>query len=116
MLGNGRLEALCIADGKLRQCHIRGKMRKKVWVAAGDIVLVALREYQDDKADVVAKYAPDEARELKKRGELPDGIKINEAVIAPAPGEDGAGAGGVEGDYEFDAGSESDSDVDVDAI
>ena len=28
----------------------RGKMRKKVWVSAGDIVLVGLREYQDDKA------------------------------------------------------------------
>jgi hypothetical protein len=28
MLGNGRLEAYCF-DGKPRQCHIRGKMRKK---------------------------------------------------------------------------------------
>ncbi len=32
MLGNGRLESQCI-DGKKRLCHIRGKMRKKVWVA-----------------------------------------------------------------------------------
>lgn len=31
MLGNGRLEAMCI-DGTKRLCHIRGKMRKKVWV------------------------------------------------------------------------------------
>jgi hypothetical protein len=31
MLGNGRLEAQCF-DGKKRLCHIRGKMRKKVWV------------------------------------------------------------------------------------
>lgn len=31
MLGNGRLEALCI-DNIKRLCHIRGKMRKKVWV------------------------------------------------------------------------------------
>ncbi len=31
MLGNGRLECQCI-DGKKRLCHIRGKMRKKVWV------------------------------------------------------------------------------------
>ena len=29
MLGQGRLEAYCM-DGKNRQCHIRGKMRKKV--------------------------------------------------------------------------------------
>lgn len=31
MLGNGRLEAMCI-DNVKRMCHIRGKMRKKVWV------------------------------------------------------------------------------------
>jgi translation initiation factor 1A len=47
MLGNGRLEAFCF-DGKLRLCHIRGKMRKKVWVGAGDIIMVSLRDYQDE--------------------------------------------------------------------
>merc|ERR1712167_151928 len=40
MLGNGRLEAYCF-DGTKRLCHIRGKMRKKVWVCTGDIVLVS---------------------------------------------------------------------------
>jgi translation initiation factor 1A len=29
MLGNGRIEVLCI-DGVQRLCHIRGKLRKKV--------------------------------------------------------------------------------------
>jgi translation initiation factor 1A len=32
MLGNGRLEGHCF-DGQTRLCHIRGKMRKKVWVS-----------------------------------------------------------------------------------
>ena len=31
MLGNGRLEAMCF-DGVKRLCHIRGKLRKKVFV------------------------------------------------------------------------------------
>ena len=35
MLGNNRLDAQCI-DGVKRLAHIRGKMRKKVWVNAGD--------------------------------------------------------------------------------
>ena len=64
MLGNGRLEAQCI-DGVKRLCHIRGKMRKKVWVNTGDIVLLGLRDYQDEKADVILKYLADEARSLK---------------------------------------------------
>lgn len=29
--GNGRVEAMC-SDGQKRLCHIRGKMRKKVWI------------------------------------------------------------------------------------
>ena len=48
MLGNGRLTAFCF-DGKQRLCHIRGKLRKKVWINVGDIILVGLRDYQDDK-------------------------------------------------------------------
>mmetsp|Transcript_20886 Transcript_20886/g.67627 ORF Transcript_20886/g.67627 Transcript_20886/m.67627 type:complete len:142 (+) Transcript_20886:76-501(+) len=77
MLGNGRLEAQCI-DGMKRLCHIRGKMRKKVWVNAGDIVLLGLRDFQDEKADVILKYLADEARSLKAYGELPDSIRVNE--------------------------------------
>lgn len=80
MLGNGRLEAMCI-DGKKRLCHIRGKMRKKVWVAQGDVILVGLRDYQDEKADVIMKYTADEARILKQYGELPDNIRINDADV-----------------------------------
>ncbi len=77
MLGNGRLEAQCI-DGVKRLCHIRGKMRKKVWVNQGDIILVGLRDYQDAKGDVILKYMADEARSLKQYGELPENIRVND--------------------------------------
>lgn len=80
MLGNGRLEAQCM-DNKKRLCHIRGKMRKKVWVGQGDIILVGLREYQDEKADVILKYTADEARLLKMYGELPETIRVNDTDI-----------------------------------
>lgn len=53
-------------------------MRKKVWVNTGDIVLLGLREYQDEKADVILKYMADEARSLKQYGELPDNIRVND--------------------------------------
>ena len=36
---------------------------------------------QDDKADVILKYMPDEARLLKAYGELPDNIRLNEGVV-----------------------------------
>jgi len=77
MLGNGRLEALCF-DGEKRLAHIRGKLRKKVWINQGDIILLSLRDYQDEKGDVILKYSADEARSLKAYGELPEHAKINE--------------------------------------
>lgn len=78
MLGNGRVEAQCF-DGVKRLALIRGKLRKKVWINQGDIVLLSLRDFQDEKADVIQRYNPDEARQLKSYGELPDTAKINEA-------------------------------------
>lgn len=90
MLGNGRCEAMCI-DGTKRLCHIRGKMHKKVWIAAGDIILVGLRDYQDDKADVILKYMPDEARLLKAYGELPESTRLNEGIAGGIDDEDDGG-------------------------
>ena len=86
MLGSGRVEAQCF-DGKTRLCHIRGKMRKKTWIAQGDIVLLGLREFEDTKADVIHKYSADEARRLKAMGQIPDSAKLN-AADAQAEDED----------------------------
>lgn len=91
MLGNRRCEAMCI-DGTKRLCHIRGKMHKKIWIGVGDIVLIGLRDYQDDKADVILKYMGDEARLLKAYGELPETTRLNEGIANGLDGEDeGAG-------------------------
>ncbi|KAK9895167.1 eukaryotic translation initiation factor 1A, X-chromosomal-like protein, partial [Cystobasidium minutum MCA 4210] len=101
MLGNGRLEAMCF-DGTKRLAHIRGKLRKKVWINQGDIILLSLRDFQDDKADVLFKYSPDEARNLKAYGELPETAKINEGETF--------GGGEEDDNVEFDEGSDDSDD------
>ena len=65
LLGNGRVECQCF-DGKKRMGTIRGAMKNRVWINAGDIVLVGLREFgsEDDKCDIIMKYFDEEAREL----------------------------------------------------
>ncbi len=80
MLGEGRLQADCF-DGSTRICHIRGKFRKRVWMNVGDIILLGLRGFQDEKADVILKYTPDEARLLKAYGEIPESVVIGGAAI-----------------------------------
>ncbi len=78
LMGDCRLELQCM-DGAKRIGHIRGKMKKKVWIAMGDIVLVALREYEKDKCDIIQKYTEDEVRKLKQMGEIPESIKLPES-------------------------------------
>jgi len=68
MLGNGRLSAIC-EDGKTRIARIRGSMRKgggKVIIEPRDLIVVALREYEDDKGDVIHKYTLEEVHEILK--------------------------------------------------
>lgn len=93
MLGNGWLETIG-CDGTKRLGHIRGAFRKKVWIGVGDVILLSLRDYQDEKADIILKYTPDEARLLKSYGEIPENLKINETENM---GEEEEGA-----DVEFD--------------
>lgn len=71
MFGNLRLEASCF-DGINRVCHIRGTFVKKVWICAGDVILVDVRTFEPDKGDVVYKFTADEVRTLKTLGEIPD--------------------------------------------
>jgi translation initiation factor 1A len=119
MLGNGRLESMCF-DGVKRLAHIRGKLRKKVWINQGDIILLSLRDYQDEKGDVILKYTADEARSLKAYGELPESAKINETDTYAA---DGDGDCGFEFDEDRDSDEESDEggaaggkDIEIDDI
>jgi translation initiation factor 1A len=56
----------------------------------GDIVLIGLREFQQDKADVIHKYTAEEARNLQSYGELPATARINVTAMDMATeGNDG---------------------------
>ena len=73
VLGDRRFRVKC-SDGINRIAHARGNMRKRVWIMAADVVLIALREYQDDKCDIILKYTSDEVRKLQNRDEIPKGL------------------------------------------
>ena len=76
-LGNCRFSCQC-QDGKLRMGSVRGKMHKKIWIARGDIVLVGLREFQDDKCDIIHKYTNEEGNTLKKYEEITFQVETEE--------------------------------------
>ena len=68
MLGSNRLLATC-TYGSERVCTIRGSMRKREWIRVGDTVLLALREFADEKADVVFRFNDTEVQRLRTLGE-----------------------------------------------
>lgn len=69
--GNGRYETECF-DGKSRLSHARGNLKKKkVFVKVGDVIVVSLREFEDNKCDIIYVYNIKEVKLLKKIGEIP---------------------------------------------
>jgi translation initiation factor 1A len=42
---------------------------------------VGLREFEQEKADIIHKFSADEARSLQAYGELPANAKINQTAI-----------------------------------
>lgn len=79
ILGNMRVLVHCFASNKERVAKIRGKL-KKVRIFLEDIVLVSLREDEDDKCDLVYVYRSEEAKTLRAANEIPDNINILENV------------------------------------
>ena len=70
MLGFDRILVKC-QDGHERLCRIRGKLKRRVWVRQGDIVLVSPWDFQSDKrGDIIWRYKRNQAEWLRKNGYL----------------------------------------------
>ncbi len=70
LLGYDRIMVKC-QDGHERLCRIRGKMKRRVWIRIGDIVLVSPWDFQFDKrGDIFWRYTRAQAETLRRRGYL----------------------------------------------
>jgi translation initiation factor 1A len=70
MLGAERILVKC-QDGKERLCRIRGKLKRRVWVREGDIVLVSPWDFQSDKrGDIFWRYRKNQSDWLIGHGYL----------------------------------------------
>lgn len=68
MVGGDRMQVKC-DDGKTRICRIPGKLRKRVWIRPGDLVLIEPWSVQGDiRGDVVFRYTSTQANWIKRKG------------------------------------------------
>ncbi|KAL4470164.1 hypothetical protein ABPG72_009089 [Tetrahymena utriculariae] len=75
--------AVACSDGKVRLAVLRGRLRYKVYVNEGDIVLVGLRDYQDNKCDIILKYHKEEIRQLWQLKEISNDFYLKTRQIFP---------------------------------
>ncbi len=69
-VGGSRTKVKCL-DGRMRICRIPGRLKRRLWVREGDIVLIEPWELGgDDKGDIIFKYRPTQVTYLKRRGYL----------------------------------------------
>ena len=69
-VGGSRAKVRCL-DGKQRICRIPGRLKRKLWIRAGDILIIEPWELGGDgKGDIIYKYRPNQVAYLKKNGHL----------------------------------------------
>jgi translation initiation factor 1A len=75
LLGASRVRVMC-QDGKSRLGRIPGKLKKRMWIREGDLLIVKVWEFQDDKCDIRHRYTKTESSYLSRRGLIPKSINV----------------------------------------
>ena len=68
-LGRNKMFVNCL-DGKTRNCRVPGRLKRKLWLRPGDVVMVEPWELDKNKGDIILKYKPNQIEWLKKKGYL----------------------------------------------
>ena len=68
-LGGNKMEVKT-TDGKIRNCRVPGRYKRKLWLRPKNIVLIIPWEFDDSKGDIIYKYTSSEINQLRKRGLL----------------------------------------------
>lgn len=71
LMGASKIKAMC-EDGKSRMARIPGKMKRRMWIKPGDLMIVKPWDFQDEKADVKYRYVRTQAVNLSRRKKIPE--------------------------------------------
>ncbi len=71
MLGANHIRVRCF-DGVTRIGRIKGKIKKRLWIREGDLLIVVPWSFQDEKCDIFYRYTRPQVDWLKRNGYLND--------------------------------------------
>lgn len=69
-VGGNKMMVNCLLDRKTRNCRVPGRLRRKLWLRPGDVVIIEPWELNKDRGDVIFKYRPTQIAWLRKKGYL----------------------------------------------
>jgi translation initiation factor 1A len=75
LMGGSRINVIC-EDGKSRLARIPGRMKRKIRVRAGDLIIIKPWDIQNEKADIVYRYKRTQSIVLSRRNLLPEEIDV----------------------------------------
>ncbi|HTW76442.1 MAG TPA: translation initiation factor eIF-1A [Thermoplasmata archaeon] len=75
LLGAARIRVMC-EDSVSRMGRITGKMKKKMWIREGDLLIVRPWGFQEGKADILFRYSRTQAQYLARRNLLPASVNL----------------------------------------
>jgi translation initiation factor 1A len=73
LLGAARIRVMC-EDNISRMGRITGKMKKKMWIREGDLLVVRPWGFQEGKADIIFRYSRTQSQYLQRRNILPESM------------------------------------------
>lgn len=73
LLGAARIRVMG-EDNVPRMGRITGKMKKKMWIRAGDLLILRPWGFQEGKADILFRYSRTQSQYLARRNLLPESM------------------------------------------
>jgi translation initiation factor 1A len=83
LLGAARIRVMC-EDNISRMGRITGKMKKKMWIREGDLLILRPWGFQEGKADILFRYSRTQATYLARRNLLPASVDVFSNIESPS--------------------------------
>ncbi|MGB6501160.1 MAG: translation initiation factor eIF-1A [Thermoplasmata archaeon] len=84
LLGAARIRVMC-EDNVSRMGRITGKMKKKMWIREGDLLILRPWGFQEGKTDILFRYSRTQAQYLSRRNLLPASMNLFSTPDSPSP-------------------------------
>lgn len=102
VLGNRNMLCYC-NDNLIRVCHVRGKLRNRVYIELGDVILISLRDYEatvEDASSDSAMGATSDSQHATITGAVP--LMPGEAKVIKEEKKEAAMRGDILAKYPLD--------------